>query len=127
MLKLIMYYDIFSVQMLQSKNKSLRNEIDSHEPSLITIVDSGLALIEEGHPQSEEFQHHIDDLNARWNELQDAVEKRKLRLEKSELAQQVLIGTKLERPNQNEAISFSRDFVPRCVSYFIGFQEMCGF
>jgi len=75
--------------MLQSKNKSLRNEIDSHEPSIITVVDSGLALIEEGHPQSDEFQQHIDDLNRRWNELQDAVETRKNRLEQSELAQQV--------------------------------------
>lgn len=80
---------VFSVQMLQSKNKSLRNEIDSHEPSIITVVDSGLALIEEGHPQSDEFQQHIDDLNRRWNELQDAVETRKNRLEQSELAQQV--------------------------------------
>ena len=79
---------LLSVQMLQSKNKSLRNEIDSHEPSIITVVDSGLALIEEGHPQSDEFQQHIDDLNRRWNELQDAVDTRKNRLEQSELAQQ---------------------------------------
>lgn len=76
--------------MLQSKNKSLRNEIDGHEPSVITVVDSGLALIEEGHSKSDDFQNQIDDLNSRWNELQDAVDKRKSRLEQSELAQQVI-------------------------------------
>lgn len=81
---------LLSVQMLQKKNKSLRNEIDSHEPRIISVVDLGLAMIEEGHPQSEEFQDLINDLNARWSELIEAVEKRKNRLELSEQTQQVL-------------------------------------
>lgn len=80
---------LLSVQMLQKKNKSLRNEIDSHEPRIISVVDLGLSMIEEGHPKSEEFQEHIDDLNTRWGELFEAVEKRKNRLELSELTQQV--------------------------------------
>ncbi|ESN99908.1 hypothetical protein HELRODRAFT_101195 [Helobdella robusta] len=79
---------LLSVQMLQSKNKSLRNEIDSHEPSIIAVVDSGLCLIEEGHPQKEEFQQLIADLNKRWEELIEAIEQRKYRLALSEQAQQ---------------------------------------
>lgn len=75
--------------MLQSKNKSLRNEIDSHEPSIIAVVDNGLSLIEEGHPQADEFNQLIADLNAKWTELQEAVEQRKNRLALSEQAQQV--------------------------------------
>lgn len=79
---------LLSVQMLQSKNKSLRNEIDSHEPSIIAVVDNGLSLIDEGHPQGGEFQELIGDLNGRWAQLQEDVEQRKNRLALSEQAQQ---------------------------------------
>lgn len=80
---------LLSVQMLQKKNKSLQNEVDSHEPRIISVVDLGLSMIEEGHPQSDEFQKLIDDLNAQWAELLAAVQARKDRLELSELTQQV--------------------------------------
>lgn len=79
---------LLSVQMLQKKNKSLQNEVDSHEPRIISVVDLGLSMIEEGHPQSDEFQKLIDDLNTRWAELLAAVQARKDRLELSELTQQ---------------------------------------
>jgi spectrin beta len=82
---------LLSVQMLQRKNNSLQNEIDSHEPRIISVVDIGLSMIEEGHPQSEEFQKMIDDLNSKWAELLAAVDARKKRLELSELTQQVKI------------------------------------
>lgn len=83
---------LLSVQMLQKKNKSLRNEIDSHEPRIISVVDLGLSMIEEGHPQSDKFQELINDLNARWGELLEAVESRKNRLELSEQTQQVNVN-----------------------------------
>jgi len=82
---------LLSVQMLQKKNKSLQNEVDSHEPRIISVVDLGLSMIEEGHPQSDEFQKLIDDLNTRWAELLAAVQARKDRLELSELTQQVCL------------------------------------
>jgi len=82
---------LLSVQMLQKKNKSLQNEVESHEPRIINVVDLGLSMIEEGHPQSQEFQELIDDLNNRWAELLAAVQARKDRLELSELTQQVCI------------------------------------
>ena len=46
-------------------------------------------MIEEGHPQSDEFQKLIEDLQERWAELLAAVQARKDRLELSELTQQV--------------------------------------
>lgn len=82
---------LLSVQMLQRKNNSLQNEIDSHEPRIINVVDIGLSMIEEGHPQSDEFQKMIDDLNTNWSDLLAAVDARKKRLELSEHTQQVWI------------------------------------
>ena len=75
--------------MLEKKNKSLRNEVDAHEPRIISVVDLGLSLIEQGHPQADEFQGHINDLNARWDELQRAIDERKDKLDQSRAAQQV--------------------------------------
>jgi len=80
---------LLSVQMLLGKNRTLRNEVDSHEPSVIMVVDLGLSMISEGHPQSDEFQQHIDELNRLWSELQNAIDQQKARIELSEVAQQV--------------------------------------
>ena len=52
---------LLSVQMLVKKNRSLQNEMDSHEPRINSVCDTGRELIDEGHPLSDEFQHHIDD------------------------------------------------------------------
>lgn len=79
---------LLSVQMLQKKNGSLQNEIDSHEVHLKRVIDEGLSLIENGHPQADNFQKGIDELNAGWEELLAAVEKRKNMLEQSEAAKQ---------------------------------------
>jgi Spectrin repeat len=80
------------VQMLLGKNRTLRNEVDSHEPTIINVVDLGLSMIEEGHEQSEEFQTHINELNAMWAQLQEAVDQRDARIKLSEVAQQVYIA-----------------------------------
>jgi len=84
---------LLSVQMLLGKNRSLRNEVDSHEPTIIGVVDLGLSMIEEGHPQSEEFQRQINELNSLWAELQKAIDEQKARIELSEVAQQVATCT----------------------------------
>lgn len=82
---------LLSVQMLLAKNRTLRNEVDSHEPTVISVVDLGLSMIEEGHPQSDEFQQQINELNSLWADLQKAVDDQKARIELSEVAQQVHI------------------------------------
>lgn len=55
----------------------------------MSVVQVGQDLIDEGHPQSEEFRALIEDLLQRWQELKDAVEARNQRLKLSEVAQQV--------------------------------------
>lgn len=80
---------LLSVQMLQKKNKSLRNEVEGHHPCIQNVVDTGNTIILEGHPNSELFQEKIDELLASWDDLQNAVESRKRNLELSEIAQQV--------------------------------------
>ena len=52
-------------------------------------METGEALIQEGHPQSEEFKALIDDLMKRWQDLKDSIDKRKERLQMSDTAQQV--------------------------------------
>ena len=49
----------------------------------------GRMLVEEGHPHSDSFQHDIDDLLEKWDEITLAGEERKHRLELSSTAQQV--------------------------------------
>jgi spectrin beta len=79
---------LLSVQMLLGKNRTLRNEYDSHEPTIIQVVDLGLSMIEEGHEQSDEFQEQIDKLNTAWSELNEAIDEQRARIELSEVAQQ---------------------------------------
>lgn len=69
--------------------QSLQTEIENHEPRIRSLVETGENLIQEGHPQSEEFQALTEDLLNRWKALKDAVEQRKERLLLSDTAQQV--------------------------------------
>ncbi len=80
--------------MLQKKNKSLRNEVDSHEPRIQSVMEVGQSLIDEGHPQSDQFRTMLEDLKDRWQRLLEAVENRRRRLELSEVSQQVTNLTK---------------------------------
>ncbi|XP_013782687.1 spectrin beta chain-like isoform X2 [Limulus polyphemus] len=79
---------LFSVQMLKKKYQSLRTEIDNHEPRIMNVCVNGQKLIEEGHEDAEEFQQHIDELVALWQQLNDAMDGRKNKLEESEKAHQ---------------------------------------
>ena len=36
---------LMSVQMLQKKNKSLHNEIDSHEPHVTSVIDVSIFIL----------------------------------------------------------------------------------
>ncbi|XP_028968283.1 spectrin beta chain-like [Galendromus occidentalis] len=79
---------LFSVQMLKKKQQSLKKEIDNHQPRIDTIVSNGQKLIHEGHEDSGDFDQLIAELLQRWQELNEAIEKRKAKLLQSEKAQQ---------------------------------------
>ncbi|XP_048483411.1 spectrin beta chain isoform X1 [Plutella xylostella] len=81
---------LFNVQMLQKKNETLKTETDNHEPRILTVIANGQKLIDEGHAATPEFKKLIDDLTASWQELKDAIEKRKTNLAQWEQAQQYL-------------------------------------
>lgn len=53
-------------------------------------MEIGQELVEEGHPQAEEFQGLIDGLRQRWQDLKDALDARNASLEVSNTAQQVM-------------------------------------
>ena len=79
---------LLSVQMLVTKNQSLQTEIENHEPRIMSVVDVGQELIDEEHPQSEEFKALIEDLLKYWQDLKDAVGRRHDRIHLSDIAQQ---------------------------------------
>ena len=82
---------LLSVQMLQKKNRSLRNEIDNHRPYLDSILETGSELVDNEHPLAEEYQRNMDELNQMWDELNQAIEYRREQLVLSEIAQLVRV------------------------------------
>ncbi|XP_076312784.1 spectrin beta chain-like isoform X3 [Tachypleus tridentatus] len=79
---------LFGVLMLKKKHQSLRTEIDNHEPRIMNICDNGDKLINEGHEDSEEFKKLIEELLTLWEELKNATDNRKKKLDESEKAHQ---------------------------------------
>lgn len=79
---------LLSVQLLMKKTHSLQTEIENHEPRINSVIAVGRDLIDEQHPQSDEFEVLINDLSSKWKVLNDSVEARKDRLLLSDTAQQ---------------------------------------
>lgn len=81
---------LYNVTILKKKNKSLMTEIENHEPRIVTIIQNGQKLIDEGHHASDEFDRLNNELKKNWDELKEAMEQRKEKLLQSERAQQYL-------------------------------------
>ena len=67
----------------------MHNEIENHEPRIVSVCNNGQKLIDEGHEDAEEFAQRNEDLLDKWQKLKDAVEHRRQQLKQSEKAQQV--------------------------------------
>jgi len=80
--------NLHDVQVLLRKNQSLRNEIDNHEPRIMTICQTGNRLIEEGHEDAPEFKRLIEQLLSDWDNLKREVDNRRVRLLENEKVQQ---------------------------------------
>lgn len=78
---------LFGVQSLLKKNQSLKNEVDNHRPRVQAICEAGRKLIDEQHPDSDEFRRLTDELLADVGELNEAIESRRSKLLESEQAQ----------------------------------------
>jgi spectrin beta len=77
-----------AVNMLIKKNKTLKGEIENHEPRIQAVCAAGQRLIESGHPDSEQFQRDISDLLDKLQHLKEMLEVRRSKLLTSEKAQQ---------------------------------------
>lgn len=77
------------VSMLIKKNRTLRGEIENHEPRIMAECAVGDKLIEGGHPDSNDYQQKVDDLKEKLAALKDMLEARRAKLLVSEKAQQV--------------------------------------
>ena len=41
------------------KNKTLKGEIENHEPRINTVHSNGLKLLDQNHPESDEFERYV--------------------------------------------------------------------
>jgi hypothetical protein len=64
------------VNLLQKKSKTMRAEIDNHEPRIRSVCDNGQKLILSGHPDSETFKQNIQDLLENLGHLKEMIEAR---------------------------------------------------
>ncbi|NP_001171782.1 beta spectrin-like [Saccoglossus kowalevskii] len=78
---------LLAVQMLIKKCNSLKAETDGHEPRIDEVCSRGKSMIDEGHPNSEDIERQIDELQDLWQKLLQAIDARKIRLEDSIKAQ----------------------------------------
>merc|ERR1739848_653930 len=64
------------VNMLVKKNKTLKSEIENHEPRINFVRNNGQKLIDENNAQSEEFERQIADLQEKLAHLEENLEAR---------------------------------------------------
>ena len=76
------------VNMLIKKNKTLKGEIENHEPRIRSVCENGQKLIDSSHPEAEEFVQQIEDLQEKLNHLKHNLEARNVKLLMSEKVQQ---------------------------------------
>ena len=74
--------------MLIKKNKTLKGEIENHEPRIQSVCETGQRLIEQGHPDAEQFARDIQDLQDKLQHLKEQLDVRRTKLFTSEKAQQ---------------------------------------
>ena len=74
--------------MLVKKNKTLKSEIENHEPRINFVRNNGQKLIDENNTQSEEFERQIADLQEKLAHLKENLEARNVKLLMSEKVQQ---------------------------------------
>jgi len=64
------------VNLLMKKNKTMRAEIENHEPRIRSVCENGQKLIQSGHPDSDKFNHNIQDLLENLRHLKEMIDAR---------------------------------------------------
>jgi len=81
---------LVQVNMFERKNDTLQKEVDNHDQRIQQVCQDGENMIGEGHQRTEEFQQLIASLLAHWQNLKQAIDERRQRLQDSQRVQQYL-------------------------------------
>lgn len=73
-------HDLSTVHMLIGKNKTLEDEMASHEPQTMEVLKSGEELSKSGHPNSADIQNRMNQIEAAWDRLKELQAVRTMRL-----------------------------------------------
>ncbi|XP_029900365.1 spectrin beta chain, erythrocytic isoform X1 [Myripristis murdjan] len=85
-------HNLQTVQMLLKKNQTLQREIEGHQPRVDEVLERGrrmaAAASAEDRPEADRITDQVTELEEAWSRLQDEMDKRRDRLNGSNLAQQ---------------------------------------
>ncbi|XP_046599297.1 spectrin beta chain isoform X3 [Neodiprion lecontei] len=76
-------HDLTTINLLLSKHKALENEIQSHEPQLMSVAAVGDELISQHHFGSDRIKERLQEILGMWNHLLDLAAFRRKRLEEA--------------------------------------------
>ncbi|XP_048516280.1 spectrin beta chain isoform X2 [Athalia rosae] len=76
-------HDLTTINLLLSKHKALENEIQSHEPQLMSVAAVGDELIRQHHFGSDRIKERLQEILGMWNHLLDLAAFRRKRLEEA--------------------------------------------
>ncbi|KMQ98255.1 spectrin beta chain isoform x6 [Lasius niger] len=76
-------HDLTTINLLLSKHKALENEIQSHEPQLMSVAAVGDELVRQQHFGSDRIQERLQEILGMWNHLLDLAAFRRKRLEEA--------------------------------------------
>ncbi|KAJ8687026.1 hypothetical protein QAD02_022820, partial [Eretmocerus hayati] len=76
-------HDLTTINLLLSKHKALENEIQSHEPQLMSGVAVGDELVRQQHFGSDQISSRMHEILSMWNHLLDLSANRRKRLEEA--------------------------------------------
>ncbi|XP_056151513.1 spectrin beta chain, erythrocytic [Lampris incognitus] len=85
-------HNLQTVQMLMKKNQTLQKEIEGHHPRVDEVLERGRRMATaagaEDRPEAERITDHVKELEEAWLRLQEEMDKRRDRLNGSNMAQQ---------------------------------------
>ena len=76
-------HDLTTINLLLSKHKALENEIGSHEPQLMSVVQVGEELVKQNHFGAKRIQDRLEEILGMWHHLLDLAAFRRKRLEEA--------------------------------------------
>ncbi|XP_076800089.1 spectrin alpha chain, non-erythrocytic 1-like isoform X2 [Clavelina lepadiformis] len=96
--------DLTSVNNLRKKQKRIELEINSHEPNIERILESGNKIKEEASMNKEEIGQRLDELTENWKTLKNMSDLRSVRLSQAQSFQQFRADLDEESSWMNEQL-----------------------